>query len=235
MKESVDAVGALRIALLEGDAVSRERVLRPGLTAFDFEVGAVGTEASLRARLQMETFQMVLIGSQPGDDQGPRLVGEIRSAFPRMGIVLLVERGTVGKLRGLHSGADACLAEPVDIELLAATLRSLARRLDLAAPQLPAKRWHVNEDAWCLVSPSGEAVALTEAERRVVTRLAATPGEVVTREELIAVLTSNVYDFDTHRLDSLIYRLRRKVAGACGQALPLNAVHGQGYVLIDAR
>jgi DNA-binding response OmpR family regulator len=234
MKGTADTASALRIALLEGDSVSRERVLRPGLAAFGFAVSTFATAASLRAQLQLETFQIALIGSQPVDGDGPRLVGEIRNGFPRMGIVLLVARGSAEKLRGLHHGADACLAEPVEIELLAASLRSLARRLIPASP-LESKRWLVNEDAWCLVSPSGEAVALTEAERRVVVRLAATPGQVVTREELISVLTSNVYDFDTHRLDSLIYRLRRKVARACGQSMPLNAVHGQGYVFIDVQ
>jgi DNA-binding response OmpR family regulator len=81
----------------------------------------------------------------------------------------------------------------------------------------------------------GRGRGTDQAERRVVVRLAATPGQVVTREELISVLTSNVYDFDTHRLDSLIYRLRRKVARACGQSMPLNAVHGQGYVFIDVQ
>ncbi len=235
MKGTVDTASALRIALLEGDPVSRERALRPGLIESGFEVSAFETAASLRAQLQASTFQIALIGSQRGEGDGPRLVDEIRRGFPGIGIVLLVARGAEEKLSGLRNGADACLAEPVATELLAATLCSLARRLDNVSSSLPVQRWHVNENAWRLVSPTGKTVALTEAERRVVSRLAATPGQVVTRDELISVLTANVYDFDTHRLDSLIYRLRRKVADACGQSLPLNAVHGQGYVLIDAQ
>lgn len=233
MKGSAETASALRIALLESDHTAQERVLPPRLAAFGFEVSAFSTARALRMQLQEEDIQIVLIACLPVDGEGPRLAAEIRSEFPRIGIVLLVDQGTAGKLRGLHNGADACLAEPVDIELLAATLRSLARRL--SPLPLESKRWRVNENAWCLLSPSGEAVALTEAERRVVSRLAATPGQVVTRDELISVLTNNVYDFDTHRLDSLIYRLRRKVSDACGLSLPLNAVHGQGYVFIDAQ
>ncbi len=234
MKGSAETESALRIALLGSGPLSRERVLRPGLTASGFEVSAFDTVESLRSRLHMETFSIALIDGQRVNGEGPRLAGELRSGFPRLGIVLLVDR-IEEKLRGLRSGADACLAEPVDFDLLAATLRSLARRLGNASSPLESKRWLVNEEAWRLESPSGELVALTEAERRVLTRLAATPGQVVTRDELISVLTSNVYDFDTHRMDSLIYRLRRKVADCCGQSLPLNSVHGQGYVLIDAQ
>jgi DNA-binding response OmpR family regulator len=50
------------------------------------------------------------------------------------------------------------------------------------------------------------------------------------RETLIAALTDNVHDFDPHRIDSMIHRLRRKVADATGAQLPLLAVHGEGYV-----
>jgi DNA-binding response OmpR family regulator len=52
------------------------------------------------------------------------------------------------------------------------------------------------------------------------------------REALIGALTRDVYDFDTHRLDSLIHRLRKKVLNVIGEPLPLNAVHGEGYVLV---
>jgi len=145
-----------------------------------------------------------------------------------------VDAGEVGpdRVRGLSQGADAYLSKPVEIDLLAATLHSLARRL-FATPRAAPRRWHLDSNGWCLVSPAGGSTALTRTERRVVDRLLQAPGELVTRDELIGALTSNVFDFDPHRLDSLIYRLRRKVADACGEALPLNAVHGEGYVMVD--
>ena len=79
------------------------------------------------------------------------------------------------------------------------------------------------------MSPNGRSVALTRTERRVVSCLLERAGAVVARDALIAHLTDNVFDFDTHRLDSLVYRLRRKVADGCGEVLPLAAVHGEGY------
>jgi len=73
-------------------------------------------------------------------------------------------------------------------------------------------------------------VALTKSERPLLHRLYGDAGEVVARDVLIAALTADVHAFDTHRLDSLIHRLRRKVIEACGTPLPLTAVHGEGYV-----
>jgi len=58
-------------------------------------------------------------------------------------------------------------------------------------------------------------------------------GEAVSRETLIAALTPDIYDFDPHRLETLIHRLRRKVSSGTREALPLRALHGVGYVMVS--
>lgn len=225
---------ALRVVLIEDDAVLRERILLPGLANFGFAVTGLSTAAQLHEHLRARPVDIVVLDVGLPDGDGFAIAGEIRMARPTLGIVMLTGRGdTHDRVRGLCQGADAYLAKPVEIDLLAATLHSLARRL-VPAPAQVSAHWHLERDGWCLVSPTGGTVALTRTERRVVERLLQTPGHVVTREQLIGALTSNVFDFDPHRLDSLIYRLRRKVAGLCGDPLPLTAIHGEGYVFTDA-
>lgn len=226
---------ALRIALLEDDAMLRERILLPGLANFGFDVIGADTAAALHHHLNTRTVDMVVLDVGLPDQDGFTVARNIRATYPEIGIVMLTGRSaTPDRVRGLSEGADAYLSKPVEIELLAATLHSLARRLRDPQPQAAPKHWHLDANGWCLVSPSGLSIALTKTERRVIDRLTTIPGQLVTRDELIAALTDNVYDFDAHRLDSLIYRLRRKVADSCGEALPLVAVHGEGYVLNGA-
>lgn len=235
MTPYLDTASGLRIALLEDDAMLRDRILLPGLANFGFDISGLATAAGLREAMQSTVFDIVVLDVGLPDADGFSLAGELRAKHPDIGIIMLTGRGeTPDRVRGLSQGADAYLSKPVEIELLAATLHSLSRRLrDAPAPAL-AKHWHLDAGGWCLVSPSGSTIALTKTERRVIDRLTQTPGQLVTREELIAALTTNVHDFDPHRLDSLIHRLRRKVA-ACGEPLPLTAVHGEGYVLHHAR
>lgn len=236
MPPSPETANLVRVALLEDDAVLRERILLPGLANFGFAAIGLDTAAALHQCLKATAFDIVVLDVGLPDADGFSVASEIRAAFPDLGIVMLTGRGeTPDRVRGLSQGADAYLAKPIEIDLLAATLHSLARRLRGAPVPSAARRWHLDANGWCLMSPSGGTVALTKTERRVVERLALTPGQVVARDVLIAVLTSNVHDFDPHRLDSLIYRLRRKVADACGEPLPLTAVHGEGYVFNDAR
>ena len=234
MTPSPDATSGLRIALLEDDAALRDRILLPGLSNFGFVATGMATAVDLHDRMQSTTFDIVVLDVGLPDADGFVLAGELRAGFPDIGIVMLTGRGeTPDRVRGLSQGADAYLSKPVEIELLAATLHSLSRRLQSTPASALARHWHLDADGWCLVSPKGCAIALTKAERRVMGRLTHAPGQLVTREELIAALTDNVHDFDPHRLDSLIHRLRRKIA-ECGETLPLTAVHGEGYVLQNA-
>ncbi|GAB3363965.1 response regulator transcription factor [Lysobacter rhizosphaerae] len=224
----------LHIALLEDDALLRERILLPGLANYGFSVEGMETGAFLLDRLLTTPYDIVVLDVGLPDADGFTVARMLRESHPAIGIVMLTGRTqTHDRVRGLTEGADAYLPKPVEIDLLAATLHSLGRRVR-GTPRNPSRQWHLDADGWCLVSPAGSSAALTRAERRVVERLLAAPGQLVTRDHLIAALTDNVFEFDTHRLDSLIYRLRRKVQDTCGEPLPLNAVHGEGYVLSTA-
>jgi DNA-binding response OmpR family regulator len=136
----------------------------------------------------------------------------------------------VDVVRGLTEGADAYLAKPVEIDVLVATLHSVARRLR-PSTQVEGAAWRLSSDEWFLLSPGGGKVKLSKAERRLLDAFMRQPNEVILRESLIAALTDDVDGFDPHRLESLIHRLRRKVLANVGEPLPLAAVHGTGYVL----
>ena len=97
----------------------------------------------------------------------------------------------------------------------------------------PGPRWRIDGDGWSLRCPDGHLVPLTRTERLLLERLLLARGRLVTREALAEALADG--ELDSHRLDSLVYRLRRKVADGCGISLPLDAIHGEGYVLDATR
>lgn len=221
---------SLRVLVLEDDQALRERVLLPRLRDFGFAPSGAKTVEELFERIAARMPDIVVVDVGLPDGDGYTVTERLRSRSAELGIVMLTARGdTPDRVRGLSLGADAYLAKPVEIDLLAATLHTLARRLRGGPPAQGV--WSLAEQGWSLVSPSGKDVALSKTERKLLARLAQSPGEVVDREELIAALTGNVHEFDPHRLESLIYRLRRKVERLTGQALPLAAVQREGYVL----
>lgn len=228
------AESPLRVALLEDDAELRERILLPGLQRLGLDAAGFGTVAELYLSLPQERFDILVLDVGLPDQDGFTVARYLRSTSSRMGIVMLTGRGSTGdRIHGLSVGADAYLAKPVDLDLLAATLHSLARRLDAGTARPQQKpRWQLHANGWSLVAPGGGAVTLTQAERCVLGLLLARSGEAVPREALIAALTPDVYDFDPHRLETLIHRLRRKVANGTHEPLPLRTLHGVGYVMV---
>ncbi|NIJ68220.1 response regulator transcription factor [Xanthomonas sp. 60] len=230
-------ISALRIAVLEDDVLLRERILLPRLREHGFEVTGLATAAALRTLLATSVPDIVVLDVGLPDDDGFNVAQSLRHQHPALGVVMLTGRqDSRDRIRGLVDGADAYLVKPVEVGVLAATLHSLGRRLGTGAAARTSSdtagtaRWRLDAGGWRLLAPDGRAVALTKSERPVVHRLYGEAGEVVARDALIAALTADVYAFDTHRLDSLIHRLRRKVVEACGTPLPLAAVHGEGYV-----
>lgn len=222
----------LRLLLLEDDDLLRDRILAPRLRQFGFEVTAAASAAELRVLVKSGVPDIFLLDIGLPDGDGFEVARSLRATVPRAGILLLTGRSdNVDRVRGLFEGADAYLTKPVEVDVLVATLYSVARRLGQATDAAPGGRWSLSPDEWFLLSPSGARVMLSKSERRLLDAMLQHANEVVSRESLIAVLTDDVDAFDPHRLDSMVHRLRRKVLAALGEPLPLNAAHGTGYVL----
>ncbi|WP_313347699.1 response regulator transcription factor [Stenotrophomonas sp.] len=197
--------------------------------------GLGSAEALYRALLSDRCDIVVLDVGLPGED-GYAVASHLRASAD-IGIVMLTGRGDARDMAmGLTQGADLYLIKPPDLDVLAAGLRSLRRRLpgargEPAVAAAPPSRWEMSTDGWTLHAPSGARLALTAMERGVLQQLFAAAGVAVTRDQLIAQVTDNPWDFDPHRLDVLVHRLRARVRSATGVELPIRALRGQGYLL----
>ncbi|WP_236585252.1 response regulator transcription factor [Dyella sp. EPa41] len=230
-QEPARPASPLRLVLLEDDDLLRDRVLVPKLSQYGFDVVAIARAAELGEVIKSSAPDIFMLDIGLPDSDGFQVARSLRAELPDAGIVILTGRAdNVDRVRGLFEGADAYLAKPVEIDVLVATLYSVARRLR-PTQAVSRGKWSLSPDEWFLLSPSGARVMLSKTERRLLEAMMQHANEVMSREALIGALTEDVLAFDPHRLDSLIHRLRRKVLSTLGEPLPLNAVHGAGYVL----
>lgn len=231
--ESAGAPGLpSRILLVEDDAELRDAILIPGLVESGFSVVGAGNAAELYRAMLSNTFDIVVLDVGLPDESGFDVARHLRS-ISSVGIVMLTARDSdPDRVRGLGVGADAYLAKPIDMALLVATLSSLARRLAMEPAQKPGALWRLTADAWHLLTPENHSIELTPTERIILRRLFTAPGRPVERDVLIADLVEDVSDFDPHRLEMYVHRLRRKIASVTPTELPLRAVRGKGYLLV---
>lgn len=226
----------MRVAVVEDDEALREEILLPALHDYGFSAQGAASAAELYRHMLSQQFDMVVLDiGLPGED-GLTVAQHLRT-MSDIGIIMLT--GSTDRqlqIQALHNGADGYLIKPVDLDVLAAALHSLARRLSpttrsIVADQMPEPRWRLEADGWRLVSPRGQVVALTAIEQCVLNTLSAASDEPVLRESLIQALNHNRYDCDPHRLEMVIHRLRKKVFAQANEVLPLLTVRCKGYML----
>ncbi|WP_117211775.1 response regulator transcription factor [Allorhizocola rhizosphaerae] len=153
-------------------------------------------------------------------------------------ILLLTARSTEDdKLLGLDLGADDYVTKPFSPRELAARVRALLRRAGKTAPGSAAPRVVgdlVIDAARFEVRVNGRPVLLTAKEFGILETLAAEPGRVFTRGQII----DRAFGFDHHVLDRTVdahvMHLRRKIEDDPLQPRYVQTVYGRGYRLAES-
>lgn len=230
---------ALHVAILEDDDALREDILIPALADYGFQVRGACSARELYRLMLSHRFDLVVLDLGLPDEDGISVAAHLRGTGDIGLVMLTASHEKHDHIRALEESVDAFLTKPVDLDVLAATLHSLARRLRPDSPAMagsapataaPSSSWHLEANGWLLVTPDAQSVALTTPEHDLLAALMHKTDTPFARDDLISVLTRNVYDFDPHRLEMMVHRLRRKVKKQTGHALPLLTVRGTGYL-----
>ncbi|OZI42231.1 transcriptional regulator [Bordetella genomosp. 5] len=160
----------------------------------------------------------------------------IRQRLPGLGIIVLTARTHFDdQIRALTDGADYYLIKPIKLPILTATLTALARRLAAQARHACAKAapgWVFDRAASLLLRPSdGASIKLTDREGTVFSLLLQNPTFPVRHQALCHALGIPDYAFDPHRIDSLMYRVRKKLLQVADSPFSIRNVYAEGFLL----
>ena len=157
---------ATRVAVLEEDEAYRRDILLPALHDHGFSAHGMASAAELYRHMLSQQFDIVLLDISLPDENGLTVAQHLRETLD-IGIVILsdwIHRDH--HIQAFKRGADVYLTKPVDVDVLVASLHSLARRLALpmlhsiaANPQPSPSCWRMDAGGWRFVSPDGKVVA----------------------------------------------------------------------------
>ncbi|GAA4326733.1 response regulator transcription factor [Actinomadura luteofluorescens] len=138
-------------------------------------------------------------------------------------------------VRLLNAGADDYLIKPFSIEHLSARLAAVLRRSARSGPtaELSVGGLHIDLDRREALL-DGEPLELTRREFDLLAYLAARPGRVVARRELLAEVWRQAYG-DDQTIDVHLSWLRRKLGETAAAPRYLHTVRGVGVRLADPR
>jgi DNA-binding response OmpR family regulator len=176
----------------------------------------------------------------------PRLDGldvtrEIRRTSTLPIVMLTARDDELDKLLGLELGADDYLTKPFSPRELVARVRAVLRRVDLGTQDGDKSREVVTAGELTLDLPrmraqlAGRQVDLTPTEFQLLATLAAQPGRIFTRSQLLDTVHGVAFESYERAIDTHIKNIRRKLEPDPRLPRYLLTVYGVGYRFADDR
>ncbi len=224
-----------KVVLVEDD-VDLRNSLADYLTVAGHEVSGFGSAVELYQRLAHETFDAAVLDVQLPHHDGLSIARYLAEQTQMAVIMATVRSDVEDRIAGYRSGADLYLSKPVDCQELAAAIDALVARrrgsrvAELPEPEPSGEVWLLDRARFTLATPDGCEVSLTRREMMLIERVARTPGEIVSRDEMMRFSGSEGAGEPGRSLDVSISRLRSKVQGLSQHALPLQTVYGTGFL-----
>jgi two-component system, OmpR family, response regulator len=224
----------MRILIVE-DEVKMAGLIRRGMRAEGLaaDVAIKGEDALWMA--EATTYDAIVLDIMLPGINGLEVCRRLREAGVWSPILLLTARDSVrDRIAGLDGGADDYLTKPFSFAELLARLRALVRRgtserpVELSVGELrldPATRrvWRGETE----ISLSSREFAILEVFMR-------SPGEVLSRYDLLERVWDYDYENRSNVVDSYVRFLRRKIDRPFG-ADSIETVRGAGYRLRTER
>ena len=203
-------------------------------------------EAALKALLENPPDLAVFDIKMPKMD-GMELLRRLRQNSALPVIFLTSKDDEQDEEAGLQLGADDYIAKPFSIRLLTARIRAILRRSDARAmvliegsednaesPGDTITRGRLLMDpARHYVSWDGKPVSLTVTEFLILEALAARPGVIKSRNQLMDAAYPDDIFVDDRTVDSHIKRMRRKFRSVDSQFGAIETLYGAGYSFTD--
>jgi DNA-binding response OmpR family regulator len=213
------------------------RVLSRYLTREGYSVREAANGDEMRARLAEEPADLILLDLILPDEDGLSLARDLRAESDVAIIMLTGKTDTIDKIVGLELGADDYITKPFDERELLARMRTVLRRTAKASDSEHSSEdsvaqfagWNLDFVAHELTSPGGNHVHLTSSQFQLLASLVARPNRVMSREEILSLVSGRNWSPMDRSIDVLVGKLRKKIESDPKSPTLIKTIRGVGY------
>ena len=224
-----------RILLVEDDDDIREALSR-ALTAQGVTVAAVARGSDALGRLTEFAPDAVVLDLGLPDLEGSDVLAMIRSLSDVPVLIATARDDESGVVRLLDAGADDYIVKPYSAAQVLARVRAILRRHGSGAETQAAEI----RIADLVIDPRGREVnlggvplTLTRKEFDLLLYLAQRPGQVVSKDNLLADVWNLPWGGGDRTVDVHVSWLRRKLGESAAHPRFLHSIRGVGVKLVD--
>jgi len=215
------------ILIVEDEAKLAE-LLRDYLQQAGFGVSIVSNGRDAIPAVRERLPDLILLDLMlPGRD-GMEICRELRT-FSSVPVIMTTARvEEIDRLLGLELGADDYICKPYSPREVVARVRAVLRRSNSNNNTPPTSGLQLDEARYCAVW-EGQSVELTAVEFQLLRFLAATPGRIYSRQQLMDRIYPDQRSVSDRTIDSHIKKLRRKLLTITAGSELIRSVYGVGY------
>jgi two-component system, OmpR family, alkaline phosphatase synthesis response regulator PhoP len=221
------------LLLVEDDATLR-RALAFNLTREGYEVASAADGESALEAARSQRLDLILLDVMLPGMSGVEVLRVLRREGVTTPVIILSAKGDeIDRVVGLQVGADDYVAKPFSRPELLARIEAVLRR-QRREPDAPEQRELLTFGAVEIdvarreVTVDGEPIHLTTKEFDLLAHMAASPGRIFTRDQLLARIWGYDYVGDGRTVDVHVSWLRGKLRGRDGHNF-FRTVRGVGY------
>jgi DNA-binding response OmpR family regulator len=216
--------------LVVEDDVRLAKLLEQELEHDGYRVVVVNNGTDALSKTEEHDFDLVILDLNLPDIDGIEVAERLQRAETTASILMLTARGDVNsRVEGLYAGASDYLTKPFSVQELLARVHVRLRERAQPAELLEYETLRLEPGAgYCTVS--GQALALTSHEFRLLELFLTHRGRIFSKEDLEARLYGAEELPGSNTVEVFVSNLRRKLTAA-GLGTTIQTVRGMGYVV----
>ena len=220
----------LKILIAEDDRELRQ-LFSHVLTRQGYAVTGVSNGQQALDALDADYYDMIISDIMMPVLDGYELVRQLRDAGNTTPVLMITAKNAFDDMRmGFQSGVDDYMVKPVNVNEMVLRISALLRRAQMIHDRRQTIGSTVLECDSLTVIADGETAILPQKEFMLLYKMAAFPGRIFTRQQLMDEIWGYDSESDTHTVDVHIGRLRDRFRDS--RDFKIVTIRGVGYKVV---
>lgn len=220
----------LKILIAEDDKELRQ-LFSHVLTKNGYSVKGVANGREALDALEGDYFDIIISDIMMPEVDGYELVHTLRDSGNTTPVLMITAKDSFDDMRrGFLAGTDDYMIKPININEMVLRVQALLRRAQMISERRQMIGNTIMEIDSLTVTTDGESYVLPQKEFMLLYKMAASPGKIFTRHQLMDDIWGYENDSDTHTVDVHIGRLRDRFRD--NTDFKIVTMRGVGYKVI---
>ena len=220
----------LKILIAEDDRELRQLVAHV-LTKHGYTVSGVSDGQQALEAMSGDYFDLIISDIMMPVVDGYELVRQLRQTGCITPVLMITAKDAFDDMRlGFQSGVDDYMVKPINVNEMVLRVQALLRRAQMISDRRQTVGNTVLECDSLTVTVDGENFILPQKEFMLLYKMAAFPGRIFTRQQLMDEIWGYDSESDTHTVDVHIGRLRDRFRD--NRDFKIVTIRGVGYKVV---